>query len=297
MTKWQKFATCSPAMKRLLVKEVLIAPVIWWRSLRYWLGARQPDSARNKHPINRGLASTAQLFINEWSGYPSVREKTVLNRTYSCGFGYWQSAMASIRKALQDQGLTVSLTIDLADSPAEQKSAWMLDGARVIERENRGFDIGGLFKWLQDLPAEDGLLMVGNSSVPAGAHERIPEMVCQLQQDPSIGIVGYTACARAYSSIVPGNLIPHVQTYLFVVREAEFRDLFSDYLNSADALGLFPTHADAKRLGEIEISKRYLDHGYALGFFKAGQFKKMTTLNGARDSGMSLSDPRGELMS
>lgn len=298
MTKWQKFAACSPAMKRLLLQEVLIAPVIWWRSLRYWLGARQPGSARYTHPINRGLVSAARLFINEWSGYPSVREKTVLNRTYSCGFGYWQSAMAFIRKALQDQGLSVSVTVDLAGGcPASQQAAWALDGARVIERDNRGFDIGGLFKWLQDVPSEDGMLVVGNSSVPAGAHERIPDMVSQLQQDPSLGIVGYTACARAYSSIVPGNLIPHVQSYLFVVREREFRHLFSDYLNSADALGLFPTHADAKRLGEIEISKRYLDQGYALGFFKAGKFKKMTALNGARQAGMPFADPRGELIS
>lgn len=297
MTKWQKFAACSPAMKRLLLQELLIVPVIWFRSLRYWLGVGHGESGRAGPSLQSLHASHARLFINEWSGYPSVRQKTVLNRSYACGFGYWQSAIVFIRKALQDQGLSVSVTVDLAgDCPASHQATWALDGAQVIERENRGFDIGGLFLWLQSSPAEHAILIIGNSSVPAGVHQRVPDMVCQLQEDPSLGIVGYTACARAYSSIVPGNLIPHVQSYLFVVREREFRDLFADYLNSADALGIFPTHADAKRLGEIEISKRYLDQGYALGFFKAGQFKKMTALNGARQAGMPFSDPRGELM-
>jgi hypothetical protein len=298
MTKWQKFAACSPAMKRLLLREVLIAPAIWLRSMRYWFGAPQADIGRTKYVIQPALASSVRIFINEWSGYPSIREKTVLNRSYSCGFGYWQKAIDFIKKSLQDQGLRVSVTVDLAGGcPASQQAAWALDGAQVIERENRGFDIGGLFLWLQGLPAEAGLLIIGNSSVPAGAHERIPEMVHQLREDPTLGVVGYTACARAYSSVVPGNLIPHVQSYLLVVREAEFRRLFADYLERADVLGIFPTHADAKRVGEIEISKRYLDQGYALGFFKAGQFKKMTVLHGACASGMSLADPRGEAMS
>lgn len=298
MTKWQKFAACSPAMKRLLFREVLIAPAIWLRSLRYWFGAPQAGTSRSMNVIHPALASSVRIFINEWCGYPSIREKTVLNRSYSCGFGYWQNAIAFIKKSLQDQGLRVSVTVDLAGGcSASQQAAWALDGAQVIERENRGFDIGGLFLWLQGVPAEAGLLIVGNSSVPAGAHERIPEMVRQLREDTTLGVVGYTACARAYSSIVPGNLIPHVQSYLLVVREAEFRHLFADYLERADVLGIFPTHADAKRLGEIEISKRYLDQGYALGFFKAGQFQKMTIANGARASGMSLADPRGEAMS
>ncbi|MCS6763601.1 MAG: hypothetical protein MO853_06115 [Candidatus Protistobacter heckmanni] len=273
-----------------MVSEVFLFPLIWLRSYLLWIGVPW-KKRRSLHA--RNVADTRMLLIfNEWAGYPPLREKEVDGRRYRVGRQFLFQALPAMREALPCELRCVA---DVCCDPGQTTPPDMSGhGIELRERENHGFDIAGYFMHLMQLqPAPEDLVVFCNSSVPEQGYVLIPELAGILAADPGVGLVGLSSCARLYASILPLNLVPHIQSYLVMLRYGDLQTLFADYLSDSAIDRRFPTHTDAKRLGEIMISYRYLRAGYALATSSGRGAMRFHPSQGVRASGMPLQDHRG----